>query len=76
VTDAHIRILQRIARQRRLELDGRDAADHTRRTLDGDGGTCSNPRHEPQNVSPKPKRDGATCDRILTDAGRRDPKER
>ena len=35
VTDAHIRILRRVARQRRLELDGHDAADHTGETEAG-----------------------------------------
>ena len=47
-----------------------------KRKLEADGGTCSNPRHEPRNVSPKPKRDGAICDLILTKAGRREPRER
>jgi hypothetical protein len=65
VADAHIRILRRVARQRRLELDAHDAADPTaERKKDADGSTCGNRRHEPHSVSPKPKRDGATPDRI------------
>ena len=44
VTDAHIRILRRVARQRRLELDDHDAADQTaERKLDADGDAYSNP---------------------------------
>jgi hypothetical protein len=35
VTDAHIRILRRVARQRRLELDDHDAADHKGETEAG-----------------------------------------
>jgi hypothetical protein len=31
---------------------------------DGDGETYSNPWHEPQNVSPKPRRDGADRERL------------
>jgi hypothetical protein len=34
------------------------------RKKDADGSTCGNRRDEPQSVSPKPKRDGATPDRI------------
>jgi hypothetical protein len=34
------------------------------RELDADGETYSNPWHEPQNVSPKPRRDGADRERL------------
>ena len=43
---------------------------------DADSRRCSNPRHEPQNVSQKPKHDGVTRDRIVSrweNQGGRDP---
>jgi hypothetical protein len=67
--------------KRRTSLGFADAHDSTpcwppsttegKRKPDRNAGTCSNPRHEPQTVSRKPKRDGATHDRIVSRGAQR-----